>query len=29
VVNVAHATRLLVTGDRLVVDGQTGTVALA
>jgi phosphohistidine swiveling domain-containing protein len=29
VVNVAHATRVLATGDRVVVDGRTGTVALA
>ncbi len=29
VVNVAQATRLLVTGDRVVVDGQAGTVARA
>ena len=26
VVNVAHATRLLATGDRIVVDGRAGTV---
>lgn len=29
VVDVAQATRLLVTGDRVVVDGQAGTVARA
>lgn len=29
VVNVAQATRVLVTGDRVVVDGQAGTVARA
>lgn len=29
VVNVAQATRLLATGDRIVVDGRAGTVALA
>jgi pyruvate,water dikinase len=29
VVNVAQATRVLVTGDRVVVDGHAGTVARA